>query len=117
MDARTAGTRDTYDRVAADDAEKAASPTPEFLRWRDRGLLRPGGTLHLSTSLGGDEGWELVPYAPDRAPAQGQRLERWFVHHDLDPLVAALEGAGLAVERATTRTSHRRWAMVTARAV
>lgn len=81
-----------------------------------RALLLPGGVLHLSTSLGGDEGWEVVPYAPDRGPAGGQRLERWFVHHELAPLVGLVEQAGFAVDDATTRTSHRRWAMVTARA-
>lgn len=41
---------------------------PATLRaWRD--LLRPGGRLHLSTSLGGGEGWEVVPYAADAARA------------------------------------------------
>lgn len=34
-----------------------------------RALLRPGGQLHLSTSLGGGEGWEAVPYAPARGLA------------------------------------------------
>lgn len=76
-----------------------------------RALLRPGGTLHLSTSLGGNEGWEAVPYAPDR----GQPLERWFVHHDLNPLVAAVTAAGFDVVAAGTRTSHREWVMLTAR--
>ena len=79
-------------------------------------LLRPGGWLHLSTSLGGGEGWEVVPYAPDRGPRGGQRLQRWFVHHELDELLATLADAGFVVERAETRTSHRTWAMVSARA-
>ena len=88
---------------------------PGTLRgWRR--LLRPGGALHLSTSLGGGEGWEVVPYAPDRGPRGGQHLQRWFVHHELDPLVAAVREAGFDVEEATTRTSHRAWARVTARA-
>lgn len=78
-------------------------------------MLRPGGWLHLSTSLGGEEGWELVPYAPDRGPQGGQRLERWFVHHDLDGLLDAVGSAGFVVERVDTRTSHRPWAMVSAR--
>ena len=84
-----------------------------LLAWR--ALLRPGGRLHLSTSLGGGEGWEAVPYAPDRGPRGGQRLERWFVHHELDGLLDAITGAGFVVERADTRTSHRSWAMITAR--
>lgn len=78
-------------------------------------LLRPGGRLHLSTSLGAGEGWELVPYAPDRGPQEAQRLERWFVHHDLDHLVADVTDAGLVVESVSTRVSHRSWAMVSAR--
>ena len=89
---------------------------PATLRaWR--AALRPGGVLHLSTSLGGGEGWEAVPYGPGRGPRGGQRLERWFVHHELDPLVAAVRDAGFAVQEATTRTSHREWAQVSARAV
>ncbi len=88
---------------------------PATLRaWRD--LLRPGGRLHLSTSLGGGEGWELVPYAADRGPRGGQRLERWFVHHHLDGLLTDITGAGFTVERADTRASHRSWAMISARA-
>ena len=79
-----------------------------------RGLLQPGGTLRLSTSLGGDEGWEVVPYAPDRGPTGGQRLERWFVHHELRGLTGLLAQAGFTVLEADVRTSHRRWAMVTA---
>jgi len=88
---------------------------PATLRaWR--ALLRPDGLLHLSTSLGGGEGWEVVPYAPDRGPRGGQPLERWFVHHELDELLAAITGAGFVVEGAQTRASHRTWAMVSARA-
>ena len=80
-----------------------------------RALLRPDGWLHLSTSLGGGEGWELVPYAPDRGPRGGQPLKRWFVHHELDELLTALAGAGLTVERLQTRASHRTWVMISAR--
>jgi SAM-dependent methyltransferase len=88
---------------------------PATLRaWRD--LLRPGGQMHLSTSLGEGEGWELVPYAADRGPRSGERLERWFVHHELDALLADITQAGFAIDRADTRASHRSWAMVSARA-
>ena len=87
---------------------------PATLRaWR--ALLRPGGRLLLSTSLGGGEGWEDVPYAPDRAPAGGQRLQRWFVHHELDELLDVITGAGFAIQSVDTRTTHRSWAMVSAR--
>ena len=79
-------------------------------------LLRRGGRLHLSTSLGEGEGWEAVPYAPDRGPRGGQPLQRWFVHHELEALLAAVTAAGFAVEHARTRRSSRTWAMVDARA-
>ena len=79
-------------------------------------LLRRGGRLHLSTSLGEGEGWEAVPYAPDRGPRSAQPLRRWFVHHELEGLVGAVTAAGFAVERAQTRRSHRTWVMLDARA-
>jgi len=79
-------------------------------------LLRPEGRLHLSTSLGDGEGWEVVPYAPDRGPRGGQPLQRWFVHHELEGLLTAITDAGFVVEQAQTRTSHRTWVMVNARA-
>lgn len=79
-------------------------------------LLHPGGRLHLSTSLGDGEGWEVVPYAPDRGPRGGQPLHRWFVHHELEGLLTAIRHAGFVVEQARTRTAHRTWAMVDARA-
>lgn len=78
-------------------------------------LLRPAGVLALSTSLGGHEGWEAVPYAP--SPAHGDaKLRRWFVHHSRDELLSLLAGAGFAVLSVEERESHRRWVQVLARA-
>lgn len=75
-------------------------------------LLRPGGLLGLSTSLGGEQGWELVPYATP-LPTE-QPLSRWFVHHDESDLLARLARAGFAVEHHEVRVSKRTWLMVLA---
>jgi SAM-dependent methyltransferase len=75
-------------------------------------LLRPGGHLGLSTSLGGDEGWELAPCDGD-GPGGGE-LHRWFVHHDEGELLAMLTAAGFSVRSHLQRESHRRWLMVRA---
>ena len=80
--------------------------------WHD--LLRPGGSLGLSTSLGDTDGWELVPYAGD--DPQGGELHRWFVHHERNGLLELLGGAGFTVTSCQERTSHRTWAMVRASA-
>jgi SAM-dependent methyltransferase len=77
-------------------------------------LLRPGGHLGLSTSLGGDEGWELAPY--DGAGPGGGELHRWFVHHDQDDLLGMLISAGFTIQSHVQRTSHRHWLMVRATA-
>jgi SAM-dependent methyltransferase len=77
-------------------------------------LLRPGGHLGLSTSLGGDEGWELVPYAGE-GPGGGE-LHRWFVHHEEAELLALLTAAGFTVESHQQRVSHRHWTMIRATA-
>jgi len=71
-------------------------------------FLRRGG------DLGDGEGWEAVPYAAARGPQGGQRLERWFVHHEFDTLLSVITGAGFVVDRVDTRTTHRAWAMVSA---
>lgn len=75
--------------------------------------LRPGGVLGLITSLGGDEGWEAVPYAPDSQHV-GAPLRRWFVHHDREALLRCLGEAGLRVDSADERDGHRRWLQVLA---
>jgi SAM-dependent methyltransferase len=77
-------------------------------------LLRTGGHLALSTSLGGDEGWELVPYEGEGP--RGGELHRWFVHHDEDALIALLTTAGFTVRSHEQRVSHRHWTMIRATA-
>jgi SAM-dependent methyltransferase len=78
------------------------------------GLLRPGGHLGLSTSLGDDEGWELVPY--EGPGPKGGPLHRWFVHHDEAELLAMLTAAGFTVRSHEQRVSHRHWTMIRATA-
>lgn len=79
-----------------------------------RALLRPGGVLGLSTSLGEDEGWEAVPYAAPKAhPGE---LSRWFVHHQQDALLGLIVSAGFTVDRVAVRQTHRNWLMVLATA-
>lgn len=75
-------------------------------------LLRPGGVLGLSTSLGDDEGWEVVPYAA--ADDDGLERSRWFVHHEEPDLLGRLEAAGFTVTWRGRRTSHRDWLMALA---
>ena len=77
-------------------------------------LLQPGGHLALSTSLGADEGWELVPY--DGPGPQGGELHRWFVHHDEAELLAMLTTAGFTIRSHEQRVSHRHWTMIRATA-
>jgi SAM-dependent methyltransferase len=77
-------------------------------------LLAPGGLLGLSTSLGSDEGWEVVPYAGP-GPAGGP-LHRWFVHHEAGALLELLRAAGFTVISSSQRKSHRDWLMVLAQA-
>jgi SAM-dependent methyltransferase len=77
-----------------------------------RALLRPGGLLGLSTSLGGEQGWELVPYATPQ-PTE-QPLSRWFVHHDEADLLSRLTTAGFDVEHHEVRVTKRTWLMVLA---
>ena len=76
--------------------------------------LSDEGWLALSTSLGGDEGWELTPYEPSTQRGD-HPLRRWFVHYDRGQLVEAIERAGLAVVSVTESESHRRWIQILAR--
>ena len=91
-------------------------PRPEvggtFARWAD--LLRPGGILGLITSLGHDEGWEAVPYAPG-AQHQGVPLRRWFVHHERDALIELVQRTGLLIDHVEERAGHRHWLQLLAR--
>jgi SAM-dependent methyltransferase len=87
---------------------------PATLRgWRR--VLRAGGVLGLSTSLGGDEGWEVVPYDVSAQPMSGD-VRRWFVHHDADERLGLIGAAGFRVKSATEGVSSRRWLMVLATA-
>lgn len=88
---------------------------PATLRgWRR--VLGDGGVLGLSTSLGGDEGWEVVPYDVAAQPAS-RDVRRWFVHHDADSLLGLVSDAGFRVESATEGVASRRWLMVLATAI
>jgi SAM-dependent methyltransferase len=91
------------------------SDVPATLRgWRR--AVRDDGTLGLATSLGGDKGWEVVPYAPSHTDGNGQELHRWFVHHDRDELLGLVEAAGFRVTSVGERVSHRHWLQVLATA-
>lgn len=75
-----------------------------------RACVRTGGRLALSTSVGDDEGWEVVPYGPghgQRTPAVP--LERWFVHREEAEVLADLAAASWSVQHVEHRESHRRW--------
>jgi SAM-dependent methyltransferase len=76
--------------------------------------LHPDGVLGLNTSIGTDEGWELVPYLQALGPRHPQ-LRRWFVHHKPDDLLALLRQAMFQVEAAVTTQSFRTWLQVLAR--
>jgi SAM-dependent methyltransferase len=80
-----------------------------------RSLLRPGGVLGLSTSLGEDEGWEACPYDPG-SQHDPVGLRRWFVHHGERQLLALIGDAGFQVMMSRERASNRRWLQVLARA-
>lgn len=84
---------------------------PTLVAWQR--LLRPGGVLGLITSLGGDEGWEAVPYKPGSQHV-GAPLRRWFVHHDREALLRLIGEAGFRVDHSEERDGHRRWLQVLA---
>lgn len=89
-------------------------PRPEVastLRaWRS--LLRNGGVLSLSTSLGDSEGWEAAPYRGDYPPSVP--LRRWFVHHDRDDLLNIIEQAGFALLAVQEEQRRMTWLQVRA---
>lgn len=90
-----------------------ASELPRtFVEW-DRALA-PGGVVGLSTSLGGDSGWELVPAGPARVPALVADQQRWFVHHRQQHIETAVSEAGWRIEHESLRSSHRQWLQVVA---
>ena len=78
-------------------------------------IVRPGGVLAFATSLGGDEGWELVPAGPARRPEIAPGEQRWFAHHEPEALTTAVARAGFVIEWSTVRSSHRDWLQVLAR--
>lgn len=86
---------------------------PTLKSWH--ALLRPNGLLGLSTSLGGGEGWEEVPYDV-RAQGYSVPLRRWFVHHHRGSLEAAIGRAGFRILDWSVRISHRQWLQVVAAA-
>jgi len=84
-----------------------------LLEWAQ--VLRPGGIIGFTTSLGGDSGWELAPAAAARMPQMPTGEQRWFVHHTEPGLADALEMAGFELIETSVRSSHRDWLQVIAR--
>lgn len=77
-------------------------------------VLEPAGALALTTSSGGTEGLEVVPYAPERGPRSSAQLDRWFANHDENALHAALIDAGFVIDSFLHRQGHVRWVDVLA---
>jgi SAM-dependent methyltransferase len=99
---------------------------PDTLReWRR--CLAADGVLGLSTAVGEHEGWEPVKdrraAPPAQEPARNSAeesalpgsLQRWFVYHRPDALLALLDAAGFEVVSTAERETHRRWLQVIAR--
>lgn len=80
-----------------------------------RRLLRRGGTLGFSTSLGAGEGWEAVGNGllPQQSPSERRQ---WFVNRHPDSLVAALADTEFALISTGEQHSHRHWLQVLAAA-
>ena len=72
-------------------------------------VLEPSGALALTTSSGGTEGHEVVPYGPERAPSSSARLERWFANHDEGTLREAITTAGFVIDDINHRQGHLPW--------
>ena len=92
---------------------KAEALTSTLVEWER--VLRPGGVVGLSTSLGGDSGWELAPASRSRVPKMEGGARRWFVHHDRDHLLEALRSRSWELLDVSIRSSHRDWLQVMAR--
>lgn len=86
--------------------------TSTFAEWNR--VLRPAGIVAFATSLGGDEGWELVPASRGRVPEISDGHQRWFVHHDQEALLAAVASVGWKITLSSVRQSTRRWLQITA---
>ena len=84
-----------------------------FCEW-DR-VLAPGATVAFATSLGGDEGWEVVPAGQTRVPERADGHQRWFVHHTEPGLLEAVATVGWEVISSAVRSSTRDWLQVVAK--
>ncbi len=78
-------------------------------------VVRPGGVIGLTTSLGADEGWELVPAGPARIPTVPEDAGRWFVHHHESELTSVVKRFGWVTVERSVRKGHRDWMQLIAR--
>ncbi|MFT5531378.1 MAG: SAM-dependent methyltransferase [Candidatus Poriferisodalaceae bacterium] len=78
-----------------------------YLPFADDSLDASWSAAGFTTSLGGDEDWELVPTAPHRVPDIAEDGGRRFVHHDETELLNATGALGWAVHERSIRSSHR----------
>ena len=83
-----------------------------FAEWER--AVRPGGLVGFSTSLGGDEGWELVPAAAARSPKVPPDKQRWFVHHDESTVITALQRRNWELAEVSISEQYRTWLQVLA---
>lgn len=72
-------------------------------------VVAPGGLLGITTSIGDDEGWELVPAAAVRRPDVPEGMERWFVHYEEATLLSSVAARGWLIVESSHRASHRTW--------
>ena len=78
-------------------------------------VLEPSGALAITTSSGGTEGREVVPYAPERGPKSSAQLDRWFANHDENALRNALIDAGFVIDSFLHRQGHLVWVDILSR--
>lgn len=71
-----------------------------------RRIAKPGAQLTLSTSVGADDDWEPVHYAPERT--------RYYVHRTTEEITAAVRAAGFDILRTASRRDRRAWLLVEA---